>query len=229
MAGVICFYVYSLAGWIATQRLRRIGVCAASVIWQERLRDLSERIGVSKPVVLLESCLANTPVVVGVFRPVILAPLGILAGLPTSQVESILLHELAHIRRHDYLINLAQRLVEGLLFYHPAAWWISNLVRTEREFCCDDLVVELSGDPRSYAQALSTLEQRRWTATQAALAANGGNLMTRIRRLLNQQEAPRIAAAPVAGLLLLLACAALVAWQPTPKQQVQTPASSPAR
>jgi len=165
-------------------------------------------------VVLLESCLTDTPVLVGVFRPVILAPLGLLAGLPTQQVELILMHELAHIRRHDYLVNLAQSLIEGLLFYHPAVWWVSRLVRTEREFCCDDMVVELSGDARGYAEALGTLEQRRWAASDAALAANGGSLMIRIRRLL-RKERPTISATPIVGLLLLLGSAVFAAWQPS--------------
>src|SRR4029078_7357708 len=110
---------YRLLAWISVQRLRRVGVPAAGV-WQQRLSGLAERMRVSKPVVLLESCLTDTPVLVGVFRPVILAPLGLLAGLPTQQVELILMHKLAHIRRHDYLVNLAQSLIEGLLFYHPA-------------------------------------------------------------------------------------------------------------
>ena len=227
MTGVLGFYLYSLAGWFSAQRLRRVGVCAAAPVWQERLGSRATRLRLSRQVILLESCLASTPVVIGAFRPVILVPLGILSGLPIGQVEAILTHELAHIRRHDYLVNLIQRFVEGLLFCHPAVWWISHQVRSEREFCCDDLVVEMSGDPRGYAQALSTLEQRRWTASEAALAANGGNLMIRIRRLLHRQESPRIAVAPVAGLLALLTCAALAAWQPTQLQQPRPQSPAP--
>ena len=111
------------------------------VFWQERLDRLARALRLSRPVALLESCLAEVPVVIGYVRPVILMPVGLLAGLPAGQVESILLHELAHIRRHDYLVNLLQTSVEGLLFYHPAVWWISGVIRAERENCCDDLVV----------------------------------------------------------------------------------------
>ena len=81
-----------------------------------------------------------------------------LSGLPVTQIESILLHELAHIQRYDYLINTLQRYVEGLLFYHPAVWWISAVIRKEREHCCDDLAVSVSGDPHEYACALAALE-----------------------------------------------------------------------
>ncbi|MEI9970671.1 MAG: M56 family metallopeptidase [Ignavibacteriota bacterium] len=113
----------------------------------------------------------------------ILLPLGCLTGLSVAQMECILLHELAHVARHDYLVNLLQSLVEGLLFYHPAVWWVSRAVRTERENCCDDRVVELMGDARAYAATLATLEQRRALVPESALAATGGNLMKRIRRL----------------------------------------------
>src|SRR5207244_9004560 len=140
------------------------GVCPASPIWQERLRGLANRLRLMRPVILLESCLAEVPSVVGLWRPVILMPLGVLASLPAEQVEAILLHELAHIRRWDYLVNLAQTAVEGLLFYHPAVWWVSAAVRAERENCCDDVVVEMACDRHGYAAALATLEKIRCAA-----------------------------------------------------------------
>jgi Zn-dependent protease with chaperone function len=102
--------------------------------------------GIARPVALLESCFTDAPVLIGYWRPVILLPLGCLTGLSAAQVECILLHELAHVMRHDYIVNLLQSLVEGLLFYHPAVWWVSRVVRAERENCCDDRVVELMGD-----------------------------------------------------------------------------------
>src|SRR5207248_10168500 len=133
---------------------------------------------------LLESALAEVPVVMGHLRPVILMPVGLFAGLSVDQVEAILLHELAHIRRHDYPINLLQIFVEGLAFYHPAVWWISGVIRAERENCCDDLVVATTGDAHEYAVALAALEQNRWATRETALAANGGTLVKRIRRML---------------------------------------------
>ena len=108
LAGVLFFQLRGLASWMAARRLRRRGVCAATEFWQSRLDRLATRLRVSRSVVLLESCLAEVPVVIGYVRPVILIPVGLLAGLPAGQIESILLHELAHIRRHDYLVDLMQ-------------------------------------------------------------------------------------------------------------------------
>ena len=145
IAGVLFFQLRGVAGWMAARGLRRRGVCAATLFWQERIDRLAARVRLSRPVTLLESCVAEVPVVIGYVRPVILMPVGLLAGLPAGQVEAILLHELAHIRRHDYLVNLMQIVVEGLVFYHPAVWWISGVIRAERENCCDDLVVATQG------------------------------------------------------------------------------------
>lgn len=215
MAGALVIGLYRLGGWMAAERMRREGVCAATGEWQARLTWLAHRIGVSKPLVLLESSLAEAPLVIGFLRPAILVPAGLLAGLPASYLEAILLHELAHIRRLDYLVNLVQTMVESLLFYHPAVWWISRLMRAEREHCCDDVVVEIHGDAHAYAAALVTLEERRSGTREPALAATGGNLMHRIRRLLNQPEQPRAAAALLLsmGFFLGLFCLFAVAQQ----------------
>ncbi|MGA3189725.1 MAG: M56 family metallopeptidase [Bryobacteraceae bacterium] len=219
MAGVLLFQLRCLASWIGAARLRRIGVCGAPDAWFERLDALRLRLRMTRSVALLESCFAEVPAVIGHLRPVILVPVGLLAGLPAGQVEAILLHELAHIRRGDYLVNLMQTVVEGLLFYHPAVWWISTVIRAERENCCDDLVVATSGDAHEYATALAALAENRWTMREPALAATGGNLVKRIRRLLAQPEGPRTAIAPVlsAGILIVTCAVALVAWQ-TPQR-----------
>lgn len=184
IAGVWIFYLRHVAGWTSVCRMRRRGVCCAPERWQSELARLSAQLHLSRPVRLLESCLADAPVVLGHFRPLILMPVGLLAGLPAEQVEAILLHELAHIRRFDYLVNVFQRLVEGLLFYHPAVWWISRVIRNERENCCDDVVVAMSGNAHEYARALAALEQNRWSGCEPAVAATGGSLVERIRRLL---------------------------------------------
>ncbi len=214
IAGVVLFYLRHLASWAMARRLRRTGVCAAPDFWQERLRLLAGRLRLSRPVGLLESCLTSVPVVMGHLRPVILVPVGLLTGLPAGQIESILLHELAHIRRYDYLVNMLQTSVEGLLFYHPVVWWISGVIRTEREHCCDDLAVALSGDVHQYAVALAALEQSR-DASHAVLAATGGNLVKRIHRLLIPTQAASSALTPFvsAGILMITAAVALTAWQ----------------
>ena len=223
--GVILFALRSLVSWGAAQRLRRTGVCAAPDFWQHRIRELADRIQLSRPVILLESCLTEVPAVIGFLRPVVLAPVGMLAGFPPEQLEYILVHELAHIRRHDYLVNLLQSLAEDLLFYHPAVWWVSGLVRAERENCCDDVVVAARGDARGLAAALAALEHYRWTERETALAANGGHLMNRIRRLLEGREAPRASVAPVffAGLLLVSAGLSLTAVQTPPLPTSKAP------
>jgi GWxTD domain-containing protein len=225
LAGVWIFSLSHIAAWISVGRLRRRGVCSPPEQLQSMLTRLRAALHLSRPVLLLESCLANTPMVLGHFRPVILIPIGVLAGLPTAQIEAILLHELAHIRRCDYLVNLCQRLVEGLLFYHPAVWWISRVIRSERENCCDDAVVAFSGDAHGYAAALTTLEQNRWSGFEPALAATGGNLMKRIHRLLYPKR-PAGAWPPLAAIVILIGSAtlAMAAWQsepPKPAEQVE--------
>jgi len=197
IAGAVCVGLYRFGGWMLAVRMRR----------------LSRRIGEFHAVTLLESALTDVPVVIGVLRPAILVPLGMLAGLPPSQVEAILLHELAHIRRFDYLVNLVQTVVESLLFYHPAVWWVSHVIREEREKCCDDAVVASQPDAREYAAALLALEQ--WRGREPALAATGGDLVRRIRRILNQPEDRRGAGTAVVAMALLLGafCAGAIAQQ----------------
>jgi GWxTD domain-containing protein len=229
ISGVILFYLRHLASWVLTRRLRRTGVCCPPDFWQERLNGLGRRVRLSRPVTLLESGLARVPIVIGHLRPVILMPVGLLTGLPAGQIELILLHELAHIRRYDYLVNMLQTSVEGLLFYHPVVWWISGVMRTEREHCCDDLAVSLSGDARAYASALATLEQRRCDAAQTALAATGGNLVKRIRRLLIPAERSSSSLTPFvsAAILLITAAVGLTAWQATAPATPEPAAVSP--
>ena len=225
IVGVVLVHLRSVVSWTAARRLRNRGVCCAPDPWSCRLAQLGASVRLTKPVVLLETCLAGVPVVIGHARPVILIPIGMLAGMPANQIEAILLHELAHIRRRDYLANLLQTIVEGFLFYHPAIWWISSVIRTERENCCDDLVVATSGNAHEYAAALAALEGNRCTQNEAALAATGGNLVKRVHRLLYPQESPRAALAPVlsAGILAITAALTLTAWQSKPPQaQAQT-------
>ncbi|HEX3747149.1 MAG TPA: GWxTD domain-containing protein [Bryobacteraceae bacterium] len=228
LAGVAFFYARGLAAWASVRRLRRRGVCAPAAEWQQRLDGLAARLRIGRPVTLLESCLADAPVLIGWLRPAILLPLGCLTGLSAAQVECILLHELAHVVRRDYLVNMVQSLAEGLLFYHPAVWWVSRVVRMERENCCDDRVVEWTGDARAYAATLAVLEQRRVLHPEFVLAANGGNLMQRIRRLTAESRGVQTTMAPAtsaAALLVIFAAAmtALPAKLPVARR-VHTPA-----
>ena len=201
--GVCALSCRLFAGWLQVRRLRR--VATQPLPWPERLTALARRLGVSRPVRLLQSALVEVPTVIGWLRPVILLPASCATGLTPAQLESIIAHELAHIRRHDYLINLLQSAVETLLFYHPAVWWVSRRVREDRELCCDDLAVAVCGDRAGYARALATLEELRPASAQLALAAGGAPLLKRIRRLAGQPERSAGRASwPVAGIAVLL-------------------------
>ncbi|HEV7786499.1 MAG TPA: M56 family metallopeptidase, partial [Thermoanaerobaculia bacterium] len=166
------------------------------------VRSLSRRLGIARAVRLLESAAVPVPAVIGWLRPVILVPASALAGLSPQQLEAVLAHELAHVRRHDYLINLLQAAVETLLFYHPAVWWVSSQMRRERENCCDDLAVAICGDRLGYARALADLEGLRTPSPRLAMAADGGSLLDRIRRLVGA-PAPRSRRSWMAGVVAL--------------------------
>lgn len=182
LLGVLLFGIAHLGGWWQIRRLVRRAQPLGGEM-EERLRRLGCRLGVARAVRLLESAAVPVPALIGWLRPVILVPASTLSGLSPWQLDAILAHELAHVRRHDYLVNLLQAAVETLLFYHPAVWWLSNEVRRERESCCDDLAVELCGDRLGYARALAALEGLRLSPPRLALAADGGALMERVRRL----------------------------------------------
>jgi TonB family protein len=214
LSGVWFICLWRAASWVFVQRLRRRGLCCASDYWLKKITDFREKLRVSRPVLLMESCLTDVPVVLGHFRPMILVPIGLLTGLPAQQVEAILLHELAHISRHDYVVNTLQRLAETAFFYHPAAWWITRVIRTERENCCDDVVVSITGNAHEYAVALAALEENRISSCEPALAATGGQLMKRIHRMLRPQKPQSAWAVSLAlGIFLATAAASFAAWQ----------------
>jgi beta-lactamase regulating signal transducer with metallopeptidase domain len=209
LAGVALLSLRLAGAWVFVQRLTRVGTSAPPRALTDAARRLADALGVRRTVAVLASTLVHVPTVVGWLRPVILVPVGALTGLTPRQVELLILHELAHIRRHDYLVNLLQTVCETLLFYHPAVWYVGRQIRAEREHCCDELAVGVAG-VREYAGALATLEALRHDAPALAVAANGGPLLARVRRLV--QPAPRPApprlGAAVLALVLALAVAA---------------------
>lgn len=206
LAGVAVLTLRLFTGWIWVQRMKSHGASSARRELQLAVARLSKRLHIYRPVRLLESSRVDVPTVIGWLKPVILLPVSALAGLSQAQVEAILAHELAHIRRHDYLVNLLQALLETLLFYHPAVWWLSGRIRAERENCCDDLAVSLCGDRVAYARALADLEELRGSPAHLAMAATGGHLLTRVRRLLLSTPAAHDGRGPVwvAGATALL-------------------------
>jgi GWxTD domain-containing protein len=205
LAGVLVFSIRLIGGWRFTARLRSTSHLAPPE-WQRTLERAAERIGTSRPVRLLVSSLVEVPTVIGWLRPVILVPVEALTGLPLEHITALLAHEAAHIRRHDYLASILQSIAESVLFYHPAVWWVSGQIRAERELCCDDMAVAASGDVLTYARALAALEMRQAPRTRAVLAANGGSLVKRIRRLIEpaQPAADNLPGAGAAWAMTLL-------------------------
>ncbi|HEV3049173.1 MAG TPA: M56 family metallopeptidase, partial [Longimicrobium sp.] len=208
LAGVALGALRLAGAWVCVQRMVRVGTRPAPRALADAARRLASALGVRRSVAVLASTLVHVPTVVGWLRPVILVPVSALTGLTPRQVELLVLHELAHIRRHDYLVNLLQSVCETLLFYHPAVWYVGRQIRAEREHCCDELAVGLAG-VREYAGALATLEELRQRAPALAVAANGGSLLARVRRLV--QPAPRPAPPRLGAAVLALALALGVA------------------
>lgn len=196
LAGVTLFAIRLTYAWNGTLKLRAAAQPDAPQTWKKLLIRTSLRLGINQRLSLAISGDVLAPVVIGWIKPVILIPPSLIAGLSTDQFEMILLHELAHIKRHDYLINTLQMILETLLFYHPAVHWVSKQVRLEREYCCDDLAVESSGNRISYLKALATLETNRLNLT-SAMAANGGSLLKRVQRIAYPKQTRRFALWPL--------------------------------
>jgi D-alanyl-D-alanine endopeptidase (penicillin-binding protein 7) len=196
------------AGLLWIGRAARIQACDPA--WQARLSRLAERCGLGREVRLRVVNGLASPITAGWWRPVVLVPASLLAGMPPHLLEALLAHELGHVRRHDYLVNLLQNVIETLLFYHPAVWWLSRRIRAEREQIADDFAARHLGEPRRLALALSELEKLQFSSHHLAQAANGGDLMARIRRLLRPdvQALNWKAAIPVLGLAVVCAASA---------------------
>ncbi len=207
LGGVLLLSALHLGGWFRVQRLRWHLARPVGPEWQAMADRLAARLGLKRAVRLLGSAAVEIPTAFGWLRPVVLVPVSTLAGLPPQQIECLLAHELAHIWRRDYLVNLLQVVAETLLFYHPAVWWISQRIRDEREHACDDIAVELTGNRLAYARTLVDLEELRLASPRLALGADGGSLVRRIRRItggpdMNPSNRPLLAAALAVAVLL---------------------------
>ena len=178
-----------------------------NVQWQARLSGMALEAGITRAIRLRVVDGIASPLAAGIWRPVVLVPASLVTGMPPDLLAALLAHELAHIRRHDYLVNLLQNAIEALLFFHPAVWWISRGVRLEREHIADDFAARQLGEPRRLALALSELERLQFSTHHLAQAANGGDLMSRIKRLL--RPAPQTLNWKAAVPLLALAGACL--------------------
>lgn len=231
LTGVIAMTVWSGAGWVVAQRLKYHGKLAVSEDWQQRLMIVATRLHVHRTIRFYQSITAQAPTVIGWIRPVILMPMGALIHLTAEELEAVLAHELAHIRRHDYLVNLLQTAIETLLFYHPGVWWVGKRIRAEREHCCDDRAVGVCGDRLVYARALTSLEELRCAGPRFAMAATGGELSGRIRRIFNSRQPVTrtlpfwlLAALPLLLSTLLFVNTRVHAESPKSKAPVHAPA-----
>jgi bla regulator protein BlaR1 len=186
--------------WIA--RAARTGALDAH--WQARLDTLARAMGVARHVRLRIVDHLASPVTALWWRPVVLVPAGLLSGMPPELLQALLAHEMAHIRRHDYLVNLLQNLAEILLFYHPAVWWLSRRIRFERELIADDIAAGHAGGGRQLAHALAELEKSRFGHHEPALAAHGGDLMHRITHLLRPTPQRKLSTAALTTVTALL-------------------------
>ena len=186
--------------WIRS--LKPAAPVALQVAWQRRLDAIARHFALGRTVELRLVDRLDTPAASGWLRPVVLLPTALVARMPVELVEALLAHELAHVRRHDYLVNLLQSAVEALLFYHPVTWWLSRRIRDEREQIADRLAAEVACPPRRLARALADLADfnAQPPLTELVLAAQGGQLMSRIQRLVR----PAVPARPGAGLVLSL-------------------------
>ena len=185
---------------LADDRVQRL-------VWQTRLDVMAMHFGLSRAVELRLVHSLESPAASGWVRPVVLLPLALLTRMPADLVEALLAHELAHIRRHDYLVNLLQNAVEAVLFYHPVVWWLSHRIRVEREQIADQLAAEVECAPRRLALALAELSelQRSAPALHLLQAAQGGHLMSRIERLVRPASRSHPVARIVFPLLGVLA------------------------
>ena len=181
--GVVCLSFWHLAGWLLAHKLATRGTRPVAGGLLEQFRGLIIRMGIRHPVRLLQSTRVAVPIVVGWLRPVVLLPVSLVTGLPPDQVRAILAHELAHVRRHDFAVNILQSVVETCLFYHPAVWWLSRQIRVEREYCADADALSVCEDRDVYARALVSLAEQA-IVPGPALAVTGGDFSARLIRIL---------------------------------------------
>ncbi|MFC5511938.1 M56 family metallopeptidase [Massilia jejuensis] len=176
--------------------------------WNARLATMAAQFGITRAVRLRVVDTLASPVTAGWWRPVVLVPASLVAGMPPQLLEALLAHELAHVRRCDYAVNLAQSVIEALLFYHPVVWWLSHRIRVERELIADDIAARQLGEPRRLALALSELERLQFSTQHLAQAANGGDLMSRIKQLVRPETQAMNWKAALPVLTMALACIA---------------------
>jgi beta-lactamase regulating signal transducer with metallopeptidase domain len=211
--GVIVFAARLVVGWRLSWRLVRSAeeILAPGVM--EIFGSVREKLGLDRPIRLLAHVRLDSAIVVGWLRPVVLLPVSLISGFTPDQLRAILAHELAHIRRHDFIVNILQRCVESILFYHPAVWWLSKRIRAEREHCCDDIAIRVCGSRRIYAEALIEMERSRQPRPILTVAAADGVVLQRFRRVLGMSTSVVDWQSAVGTLLFLGVWMIIGMWQ----------------
>ncbi len=213
--GLVFFMLKLMGGLLYIQQLKTRMTSPLPSEWQEYVAMLCGEMNIRRPVQLLESALAQTPMVLGWLKPVILLPIGAVNHLTPTQVEAILAHEMAHVLRQDYLLNLLQSLVETIFYFNPAVWWVSAHVRTERENCCDDIAVRYCGNSLAYAKALVSLQELQMAAPALAMpfSKNKNQLLHRIKRILQPSQNKSNVMEKLSATLLLTVAVVLLSVQ----------------
>ena len=222
LIGMLLFSIRFMNAYFFLNNLRKIGV-EMSEHWQSKVDELKVQLGIDKKIDFLLSHIAEQPMTFGFFKPVILMPFSLVAQLSPEQVETVLLHELSHIKRNDYLVNLFQSLLEIIFFFHPAIWWMSNQIRKIREEVCDDKVIAQGTDPLQYAQSLLKTKKHIFNNSKTRLAMNATNqnsnhFTQRIYRIMGKESQlksrsplskPMMAIAVLLCVFILSACTSL--------------------
>lgn len=185
--GVIFFLIRFSGSMIYLLSLRRRKTIPPESSWHDTLETFSQKLGINKKVQLLQSALVKVPMVLGYVKPVILLPISLISGLSPKEIEAIIAHELAHIKRYDYLLNIIQSIIETLFFYHPGVWLISKIIRNEREHSCDDIAIELTSDKVGYIKALAAAESFQRQNYAVAFPGTEGGLLHRVKRIQNHR------------------------------------------
>ena len=210
-AWLLCFAFKSVKltrELLYVRRVRSVNVFDIGDEWQNKVSAFAGKLGIMQFIGIKESGLINIPVTVGYLKPIILLPAGMIMQLSPGQIESVIYHELAHILRRDYLVNILQSVVETVFFFNPAIWWISTLIREERETCCDDIVLAHVQQKRNYLEALMAFEgyQSNNGGYVMTLSLRKNQLMNRLRRMVNNENQKLNAAEKMvllAGMVLL--------------------------
>ncbi len=226
LAGVILLSARLAMGWHHVLRLRRSADFAATEALSALVDSTRRRLAIGRKVILAASAKVRAPLVIGYFKPLILFPPAMVNHLSLEQIEMVLAHEMAHIRRHDHLVNLFQTVVETLLFYHPVVAWVSRQIRIERENACDDLAVDVTGNRLGYVEMLASLERLRHPVPRLALSIQDGQIVGRIRRLVEprQPSRQRGLTLPALAVVILVASTTAVYLVPDSEQDDASPA-----